>query len=80
MAEGGRNLRINPFTVDEDHIATGEKWDEWLDELEREMIFFRISDAADKKDAILIYGGVEIRRLDKSLQDPRISQAKMQIN
>ena len=70
MAEGGRNLRIQPFTVDEDHIATGEKWDNWLEELEREMRFFRISDAADKKDAMLIYGGTEIRRLEKSLQDP----------
>ena len=70
MAEGGRNLRINPFTVDEDHIATGEKWDEWLEELEREMRFFRISDANDKKDAMLIYGGAEIRRLEKSLKDP----------
>ena len=49
MAEGGRNLTIKPFTVDEDHIATGEKWDEWLDELEREMRFFRISDGEDKK-------------------------------
>ena len=70
MAEGGRNLRINPFTVDEDHIATGEKWDEWLDELEREMRFFRIKNPEDKKDAMLIYGGAEIRRLEKSLQDP----------
>ena len=43
--------------MDEDHIATGggEKWDEWLDELEREMRFFRISEAKDKKVAILIY-------------------------
>ena len=68
--EGGRNLRIKPFTVDEDHIATGEKLDDWLEELEREMRFFRISDAADKKDAMLIYGGTEIRRLEKCLQDP----------
>ena len=66
MAEGGRNLRINPFTVDEDHIATGEKWDEWLEELER----VRISHAADKKESMLIYGSVDIRRLQKSLQDP----------
>lgn len=35
---GGRNLRINSFTVYEDHIVTGEKRDvEWLVELEREM-------------------------------------------
>ena len=59
MAEGGRNLKINPFTVDEDHLATGEKWEEWLDELERDIRFFRISDAKDKKDAMLIYEGVK---------------------
>ena len=35
------------------------------------MRFFRISEAEDKKDAMLIYGGVEIRRLEKSLQDPK---------
>ena len=71
MAEGGRNLTIKPFTVDEDHIATGEKWDEWLDKLEREMRFFQIRDAVDMTDAMLIYGGLEIRRLEKSLQDPK---------
>ena len=69
MAEGGRTLRIKPFTVDEDHIATGDKWDEWLEELEREIRFFYISDAAHKKDAMLIYGGAEIRRFEKILQD-----------
>ena len=31
---------------------------------------FRISDATDKKDAMLIYGGAELRRLEKSLKDP----------
>ena len=67
MAKGGRNLTIKPFTVDEDHIAMGEKWDKWLEALELEMRFFRISDAGDMKDAMLIYGGVEIRRLEKSL-------------
>ena len=70
MAEGGRNLQIRPFTVEDDHIATGEKWEEWLEDLEREMRFFRISEPEDKKDAMLIYGGAEIRRLEKSLQDP----------
>ena len=34
--------KVGEITVDGDHIATGEKWDEWLDELEREMKFFRI--------------------------------------
>ena len=35
------------------------------------MRFFRISKPEDKKDAMLIYGGAEIRRLEKSLQDPK---------
>ena len=48
MAEGGRNLRINPFIVAEDHIATGEKWDEWLEELEQECDF----SASSSKNAI----------------------------
>ena len=39
MAEGGNNLRISLFTVEDDHIATGDKWEEWLEELEREMRF-----------------------------------------
>ena len=56
-------------TVTQDHIAMREKWDDWLKELEPEMRFFLISDAADKKDAMLIYRGAEIRRLEKRLQD-----------
>jgi hypothetical protein len=28
MAEGGKNLRISPFTAAEDHIATGDRWDD----------------------------------------------------
>ena len=79
MVEGGRNLTIKPFTVDKDHKAMGEKWDEWLEELEREMRFFRISDAGNMKDTTLIYGGVEIRRLEKSLQDPKEGDAYVKL-
>jgi hypothetical protein len=34
------------------------------------MGIFRIKEPEDKKDAMLIFGGEEIRRLSKSLQDP----------
>ena len=45
-----------------------------------ENAIFRISDAADKIDAMLIYDGAEIRRLEKSLQDSEDGdvQAKLQ--
>ena len=80
MAEGGRNLKINPFTVEDDHIATGDKWEEWLEELEWEMRFFRISEAGDKKDAVLIYEGTEIRKLNESLQDPMEGDVYSKLN
>ena len=67
MAE---NLKITPFIVGEDHMSTGEQWNEWLDELELEMRFFGITDDARKKDALMIYGGREIRRLERCLPDP----------
>ena len=70
MADGDRNLRINQVTVDDDYLATGEKWEEWLEELERELRFFRIRTPEDKRDVVLIFGGKEIRRLHKCLQDP----------
>ena len=65
-----RNLKIQPFTPKDDQITTGKVWDEWLEEIERELRYFKISDSADKKDALIIYGGKEIARLEKSLPDP----------
>jgi len=41
-----------------------------LEGIEREFRFFRIHDPLDKKDALIIYGGKEIARLEKSLADP----------
>lgn len=64
-----RNLRTQPFTIPDEQIATGKAWEEWLEGIEREFRFFRITEAQDKKDAIIIYGGREIARLEKSLPD-----------
>ena len=63
-----RNLKAQPFTPGDDQFTTGKVWDEWLEEIEREFRFFRITD--HKKDALLIYGGKEISRLEKSLPNP----------
>ena len=46
---------------------------EWLEGIEREFRFFEISEAADTKDAMIIYGGNEIAHLEKSLPDPETS-------
>ena len=68
-----RNLRALPFRVTEDQLSTGKAWEDWLESLEREFRYFRIADASDRKDALIIYGGPEISRLEKSLPDPEDS-------
>ena len=64
-----RNLRTGQFIPDGDQLSIGKQWEEWLEAIEREFRFFRITDAQDKKDAMIIYGGKEIARLEKSLPD-----------
>ena len=77
MAEGtvtviseGRNLRTLPFRPTEDQLSTGKLWEDWLESIEREFRFFRVTNPLDRKDARIIYGGSEIARLEKSLPDP----------
>ena len=65
-----RNLRALPFRPSEDQLSTGKAWEEWLEDIEREFRYFRISSPADRKDAMIIYGGKEIARLEKSLSEP----------
>ena len=65
-----RNLKIHQFTHTDDQTSIGVAWQDWMEELEREFRFFKITDPADKKDALIIYGGKEIARLAKSLPDP----------
>ena len=65
-----RNLCTQPFTIPDEMNAMGKAWQEWLEGIEKEFRFFKISEAVDKKDAMIIYGGNEITRLEKSLPDP----------
>ncbi|XP_028407514.1 uncharacterized protein LOC114530123 [Dendronephthya gigantea] len=65
-----RNLKIRPFAPGDDQITTGKAWDDWLEEIEQELRYFKISNPIDKKDAPIIYGGKEIARLEKSLPNP----------
>lgn len=67
-----RNLKTTPFVVGEDQITTGKEWEEWQEGIEREFRYFKITDSIDKKDALIIYGGKEIARLEKSLPNPTI--------
>ena len=53
-----------------DQLSTGKLWEDWLESIEREFRVFRIAGPTDKKDALIIYGGSEIARLEKSLPDP----------
>ena len=63
-----RNLLIQPFKPT-DRLSVGKAWREWLEEIEIEFRYYRINTPTDKKDALLIFGGRELRRLDKYLPD-----------
>ena len=63
-----RKLLIQPFKPT-DRLSVGKAWREWLEEIEREFRYYRINTPNDKKDALLIFGGRELRRLDKYLPD-----------
>ena len=65
-----RNLRALPFRVTEDQLSTVKAWEDWLESLEREFRYFKITNPQDMKDALIIYGGQEISRLEKSLPNP----------
>ena len=65
-----RNLRTLPFRPSEDQLSTGKVWGDWLEGIERKFRYFKIGNPQDKKDAMIIYGGPEISRLEKSLPDP----------
>jgi hypothetical protein len=58
----------------EDLLSTGKQWEEWIEGIEREFRYFRITEPIDKKDALLIYGSKEIVRLNKSLKNERAEE------
>ena len=62
-----RNTLSLPFRPSEDQLSTGKVWEDWLEGIEREFCYFKITNPQDKKDAVIIYGGKEISRLEKSL-------------
>ena len=55
-----RILRALPFRPTEDLLSVGKEWEEWLD---------AIDSPADRKYALIIYGGTEIARLKKTLPE-----------
>ena len=74
-----RNLRTQPFVVPDETNHIGKAWEEWLEGIEREFRYFRITEAVDKKDAIIIYGGKEIARLEKSLPNPETADVYLKL-
>ena len=65
-----RNLKTLPFRPSGDQLSMGREWEDWLEGIEREFHYFKILNPQDKKDAIIIYGGQELSRLEQSLPDP----------
>ena len=67
------------FVVPDETNRIGKAWEEWLEGIEREFRYFRITEAVDKKDAIIIYGGKEIARQEKSLPDQETADVYLKL-
>ena len=61
---------MRPFQPIADQKTAGKARKEWLEDIERELRYFRIGNPADRKAAMIISGGKEIFRRGKSLPDP----------
>ena len=70
IATETRHLRVLQSRPTEDQLTSGKAKDEWLDDIERDFRYFRIGNPADRKVAMIICGGKEIARIEKSLPDP----------
>ena len=79
IINASRNLRALPFRPSEDQLTIGKHWEDWLEEIEREFRYFKITSTLDKKDAIIIYGGQEIARLERSLPNPEDPHGELDV-
>ena len=67
-----RELHIMPFKEPENYLDIKnikKAWEAWLEEAERQFRFCKINNPADKKDALLIYGGKQLVLLENCLPD-----------
>ena len=51
------DLKCKEFQVDSDPTTVSERWEEWIENLEFNFTFFKVTDAKNKKAALMIYGG-----------------------
>ena len=58
-----------PFKEPKEYLDIKKAWEAWLEEAERQFRFCKINIPADKKDALLIYGGKQLVRLENCLPD-----------
>ena len=65
-----RHLRALSCRTTEDQLSTRKDLEEWLEAIKREFRYCKIYSPTYKKGAMIIYGGKEIARLEKSLPDP----------
>lgn len=59
-----RNLKTLPFRPSKDQLSSEKLWEDWFEEIEREFCYFKIVNPQDKKDALILYEGQEISRLE----------------
>ncbi len=62
-----------------ERTASAKRGKNGLEGNERKFRYFRVTEAVYKKDAIIIYNGKEIARLEKSLQYPEVEDVYLKV-
>ena len=65
-----RNLRIDSFIPEDDELRNSDAWEDWRTEFDRQCRYFGLTEPGEKKEAMIIFGGKELARLEKSLPNP----------
>ena len=64
------DLKCKEFQVDGDPTTVSERWEEWIENLEFNCTFFKVTDAKNKKAALMIYDWQALRKIHNNLPDP----------
>ena len=62
-------LNVRPFQINENRTETASAWEKWLQNIERQFCYFRITEPEMKKDGLIIYSGQTIADLEHTLLD-----------
>ena len=64
-----RQLNVRPFEATLNRDETANRWEKWLQNVERQFQYFGITEPELRKDGLIIYGGQTLADLEQTLPE-----------